>query len=132
MRSIARSALAFVLAALIVLPGSLSRSQSYDEKPGPTVKAHLPGCRTIVEFNDVIGSEGVGLCGGVVDALLYVGELLPQDYRSCVPLRVPRREVIRTIVEDLDGMYAVAENENFKGLVLAILHHRWPCPDSAN
>jgi hypothetical protein len=46
--SIARSAATLLLAALFALSGSWSRSQSLDERPDPTVKANLPGCRAIL------------------------------------------------------------------------------------
>ena len=116
------------LAALLGLHGAGSHAQSLD-KPDPTVRAYLPGCRAILQDADSIGSEGAGLCNGVVDTLLYIGELLPPDYRSCVPLRIARRDIIEAIVEDLDALSPAVERQDFKGMVLEILHYRWPCRD---
>lgn len=117
--------------ALAALPGLLNAAalaQAID-KPDPTVRTYLPGCRAFLEDVDSIQSEGAGLCSGAVDALLYIGELLPPDYRFCVPLRTPRREVIADIVEDIDALQPEAARQDFKGMVLSILRYRFPCRD---
>lgn len=116
------------LAALVGLQGTSSHAQPLD-RPDSTVGAYLPGCRAILQNADSVGLEGAGLCHGVVDTLLYIGELLPPDYRSCVPLRIARRDIIRDIVEDLEALYPAVERQDFKGMVLEILHYRWPCRD---
>ncbi len=74
-----------------------------------------------------MGSEGAGQCAGAVDALLYIGELLPADFRYCVPLRTPRGEIIATILEDIEAMRPEVDRQDFKGMVLSILHFHWPC-----
>jgi hypothetical protein len=121
----------FAKAALVTvawLPVSSAHAQALD-KPEPSVTARLPGCRSFLEGADTKHAEGAGLCAGTVDALLYIGELLPADYRFCVPLRVPRHEVVAALVEDIDALRPEADRQDFKGIAMAILHYRWPCRD---
>ena len=117
---------AIVLAALLVLQASPSRAQALD-KPDPAVTHWLPGCRAFLHNTEAIGSEGAGQCAGAVDALLYIGELLPGDFRYCVPLRTPRGEIVATILEDIEAMRPEADRQDFKGMVLSILRFHWPC-----
>ena len=119
-------AAAIVLAALVVLQAAPSRAQAVD-KPDPTVRAWLPGCRAFLEHPESGGSEAAGLCAGAVDALLYIGEVLEPDYRFCVPLRTPRQEIISTILEDIEALRPEADRQDFKGMVLGILRFHWPC-----
>ena len=114
------------LAALLVLQALPSRAQALD-KPDPSVRAWLPGCRAFVEHPELGGSEAAGLCAGAVDALLYIGEVLEPDYRFCVPLRTLRQEIISTILEDIEALRPEADRQDFKGMVLAILRFHWPC-----
>jgi hypothetical protein len=122
MRAVATALLMVALG----LQSAASHAQAPD-KPDATVNAYLPGCRAFLEDADSVGLEGAGLCSGAVDALLYIGELLPPDYRFCVPLRAPRREIIADIVEDIDALQPEAARQDFKGMVLAILRYRFPC-----
>jgi hypothetical protein len=119
-------AAAIVLAALIVLQAAPCRAQALD-KPDPSVRAWLPGCRGFLEHPESGGSEASGLCAGAVDALLYIGEVLEPDYRFCVPLRTPRQEIISTILEDIEALRPEADRQDFKGMVLGILRFHWPC-----
>jgi len=116
------------LAALLVLMASESRTQALD-KPDPSVSAWLPGCRAFLEHPELSEPVGAGLCAGTVDALLYIGEVLMPDYSFCVPLRTPRREVIASIVEDIEALRPEVDRQDFKGMVLEILRFRWPCRD---
>ena len=117
---------AIALAALIVLQAAPGRAQALD-KPDPSVRAWLPGCRGFLEHPESGGSEASGLCAGAVDALLYIGEVLEPDYRFCVPLRTPRQEIISTILEDIEALRPEADRQDFKGMVLGILRFHWPC-----
>jgi hypothetical protein len=119
-------AAALALAALIVLQAAPGRAQALD-KPDPSVRAWLPGCRGFLEHPESGGSEASGLCAGAVDALLYIGEVLEPDYRFCVPLRTPRQEIISTILEDIEALRPEADRQDFKGMVLGILRFHWPC-----
>ena len=114
------------LAVLLVLQAAASRAQALD-KPDPAVRAWLPNCRAFLEHPESMGPEGLGQCAGAVDALLYIGELLPEDFRYCAPLRTPRREIIATILEDIEALRPEADRQDFKGMVLSILHFHWPC-----
>ena len=114
------------LSALLGLQATDSHAQALD-KPDPSVRTWLPGCRAFLEHPESGGSEAAGLCAGSVDALLYIGEVLEPDYRFCVPLRIPRQEIISAIVEDIEAMRPEADRQDFKGMVLAILRFHWPC-----
>jgi hypothetical protein len=117
---------AVALAVLLVLQASAGRAQALD-KPDAAVRAWLPGCRFFLEHPDSLGPEAAGQCAGAVDALLYVGEVLEPDYRFCVPLRIPRQEIISTIVANIEAMRPEADRQDFKGMVLGILRFNWPC-----
>src|SRR4051812_761526 len=82
--------------------------------PDASVKAILPGCRAIVATGGAIASPESAFCGGTIDALLYLGELLPEDYSYCVPLDLPRHQVIRAIVREIDEVYPLVEKQLFK------------------
>jgi hypothetical protein len=97
--------------------------------PDASAKAVLPGCRALVDTKGVAKSPEVEFCGGTIDALLYLGELLPQDYSYCVPLGLPRYQVVQAIVEEIEAVYPSVEKQLFKGLALEVLHYRWPCRD---
>ena len=114
------------LATLLSLPPAATHAQALD-KPNPAVSAWLPGCRAFLQNTEAVGSEGAGQCAGAVDALLYIGELLPADFRYCVPLRTPRGEIIATILENIEAMRPEADRQDFKGMVLSILQFHWPC-----
>ena len=114
------------LAVLLVLQASAGRAQALD-KPDPSVRTWLPGCRVFLEHPESGGSEAAGLCAGAVDALLYIGEVLEPDYRFCVPLRISRQQIISTIVMNVEAMRPEADRQDFKGMVLAILRFNWPC-----
>jgi hypothetical protein len=121
-----RSLATMALAALLGLPASQGNAQALD-KPNPSVTHWLPGCRAFLQNTEALGSEGAGQCAGAVDALLYIGELLPEDFRYCVPLRTPRGEIIAIILEDIEAMRPEADRQDFKGMVLSILRFHWPC-----
>lgn len=116
-----RSAATVALAALLAVQGVHALAQTLD-KPDPKTGTWLPGCRAF-QHVEPVDRQGAGLCAGAIDALLYIGELLPLDYRFCVP----RREVVSAIVEDIDDLRPEADRQDFKGMALAILRHRWPC-----
>jgi hypothetical protein len=114
------------LAALLVLQASAGRAQALD-KPEPSVRAWLPGCKVFLEHPESVGTEAAGLCAGALDALLYIGEVLEPDYRFCVPLPTPRQEILSTIVANVEAMRPEADRQDFKGMVLGILRFHWPC-----
>jgi hypothetical protein len=114
------------LAALLVLQASAGRAQALD-KPEPSVRAWLPGCKVFLEHPESVGTEAAGLCAGALDALLYIGEVLEPDYRFCVPLPTPRQETLSTIVANVEAMRPEADRQDFKGMVLGILRFHWPC-----
>ena len=117
---------AVALVVLLVLHSTSGRAQALD-KPDPSVKAWLPGCRIFLEHPESVASEAAGQCAGALDALLYIGEVLEPDYRLCVPLRVSRHEIVSAVVKDIEAMRPEADRQALKGLVLGILRLNWPC-----
>jgi hypothetical protein len=96
--------------------------------PDATVSAVLPGCRALITTApQVITSAEAAFCSGTVNALRYVGELLPEDYCYAVPLSLPDRDVVATLVREIGDVYATVERQLFKGLAIEILHFHWPC-----
>src|SRR5690349_4610692 len=111
-----RRLLAIAAGMACCLSASPADAQALD-KPDPSVRAWLPGCRAFLEHPDALASEGAGRCAGAVDALLYIGELLPADFRYCMPLRTPRQEIISTVLFDLEALRPEADRRDFKGMV---------------
>jgi hypothetical protein len=114
------------LVVLLVLHATSGRAQALD-KPDPSVRAWLPGCRIFLEHPESVASEAAGQCAGAVDALLYIGEVLQPDYRFCVPISLSRHEIVSAIVKGIEAMYPEADRQDFKGMVLGILRFNWPC-----
>ena len=120
----ARSAGAAFLAIACAITGGATADVVV---PDTSARAVLPGCRALVEARGAISSPGMAFCNGTVDALRYVGELLPEDYCYAVPISLPQHEVVATIVREIDAVYPTVERQLFKGLVVEIFHFHWPC-----
>ena len=101
------------------------------ESPPPTSEssaaAMLPGCLELVRSKGTAESPGARFCSGTIDVLLYLGELLPEDYSSCVPLDIPRHQVVQAVIDEVEAVYPSVHNQLFKGLALEVLHYKWPC-----
>jgi hypothetical protein len=95
-----------------------------------TARAMLPGCRSLVATQGVAISAEAAFCSGTIDALLYLGELLPPDYCYAVPLDLPRHRVVQAIVDEIEQVYPSVKEQHFRGLALEVLHYRWPCRDT--
>ncbi len=67
----------------------------------PTVRALLPGCQSLVATYGVPTTREAAFCSGMIDSLIFLGELLPPHLCYAVPLDVPRHRVIQTIVEEM-------------------------------
>jgi hypothetical protein len=118
------------LALTIVLTGLAIGHAGLAEAPrrlDVTVKAVLPGCRSLVATRGIPRSAEAAFCSGMIDALLYIGELLHPDYCYSVPLDMPRHQVVQAIVSEIEGVYPSVKAQHFRGLALEILHYRWPC-----
>jgi hypothetical protein len=120
-----RLALTIVLTGLAI--GHVGLAETPTARLDVTVKAVLPGCRSLVATRGIARSAEAAFCSGMIDALLYVGELLPPDYCYSVPLDMPRDQVVQAIVGDIEGVYRSVKVQHFRGLALEILHHKWPC-----
>lgn len=116
------AALAFACSIIGAAGADILRSS-----PDGTVGAVLPGCRALLTPPHVITSEKAAFCSGTVDALRYVGELLPEDYCYAVPVSLSHHEVVATLVREIEAVYATVERQLFKGLAVEVLHFYWPC-----
>ena len=57
---------------------------------------------------------------------LYIGEVLEPDF-VLRAVADAAQEIISTILEDIEAMRPEVDRQDFKGMVLAILHFHWPC-----
>jgi hypothetical protein len=119
------------LVAALVLVGVATWNAAVAEpppaRPDVTVEAVLPGCRSLVETQGFATSAEAAFCSGLVDALLYLGVLLPPEFCYVVPLEIPHHRVVQAIVEEIDPIYPSVKEQHFRALVLDILEYRWPC-----
>ena len=60
----------------------------------------------------------------MIDALLYLGELLPEDLCYAVPLDMPRVAVLRAIVDEIEDAYPSIEEQHFRALALDVLQYK--------
>ena len=120
-----RLALTIVLSALLI--GHAASAEPRGARPDVTVGAVLQGCRSFVATDGIARSAEAGFCNGLVDALLYLGEQLPPDFCYSVPLDVPRHQVVREIVEEIEQVYPSVKAHHFRALALEVLVYKWPC-----
>lgn len=116
-----------LILALAIVGVAASRAESLPPTSESTASAMLPGCLEVVRSKGTADSPGARFCSGTIDVLLYLGELLPDDYSSCVPLDIPRHQVVQAVVDEIEPVYPSVHNQLFKGLALEVLHYRWPC-----
>ena len=72
-------------------------------------------------------SAEAAFCNGMIDALLYLRELLPRDICYAVPVGIPRHRVVQAIVNEIEPLYPSIEAQHFRGLAIEVLHYKWPC-----
>jgi hypothetical protein len=121
----ARLALTIVLAGLTA--GHAALAEVPPARPDATVRAVLPGCRSLVASQGFPGTAEAAFCNGVIDGLLYLGELLPPDFCYAVPLDLPRVHVVQAIVDEIEPVYRSVKEQHFRGLALEVLQYKWPC-----
>ena len=63
----------------------------------------------------------------MIDALLYLGELLPPDYCYAVPLNIPHHRFVEAIVDEIEQVYPSVKEQHFRALALDVLNYKWPC-----
>jgi hypothetical protein len=117
--------LALVLAGLAIAHPALADPPA--ARPDVTVEAVLPGCRSLVVTQGVPTSAGAAFCSGLIDALLYLGAMLPPDFCYVVPLDVPHHRVVAAIVEEIEPLYPSVKGQHFRALALDVLEYKWPC-----
>ena len=119
-------ALAIALAGLALRPTALAADVP-GIRPDVTVRAVLPGCRSLVATQGMAVSREAAFCSGMIDSLLYLGEMLPADFCYAVPLDEPRHRVLEAIVEEIEPLYPSLKEQHFRALALEVLQFKWPC-----
>ena len=124
-----RRLVAFTFLSLVVLDGPCKAEPPLlpSQAAEASVAAVLPGCLELARSRGTAQSPAARFCNGTIDVLLYLGELLPEDYSSCVPLDIPRHQVVQAVADEVEAVYPAVHNQLFKGLALEVLHYRWPC-----
>jgi hypothetical protein len=120
-----RLGLTIVLAGLTI--GHAALAEPPDARPDVTVEAVLPGCRSLVATQGVPTSSEAGFCSGLIDALLYLGAILPPDFCYAVPLDIPQHRVVAAIVEEIEPVYPSVRGQHFRALAIDVLEYKWPC-----
>jgi hypothetical protein len=118
------------LCAIVQMPAA--KSESARLPPDPTVKAVLPGCQSLADTKGVPATREAAFCSGMIDILLYLGEMLPSDFCYAVPIDVPRQQVVQAIVREIEGVYMTVANHHFRALALEVLQFNWPCHYAVN
>ena len=117
--------LAIVLDGLAI--GHSALAEPPDARPDVTVADVLPGCRALVATQGVPTSREAAFCSGMIDALQYLGALLPADFCYSVPLDIPHHRVAEAIVEEIEQVYQSVKQQHFRALALEVLEYKWPC-----
>ena len=118
-------AMAMVLLGLAVSGGAFAEPPA--ARPDVSVRSVLPGCRSLMATQGIPTSAEAGFCSGMINSLLYLGEVLPGGLCFAVPLEVPQRRVVQAIVEEIDAVYPSVKENHFRALALEVLQYRWPC-----
>lgn len=84
----------------------------------------LPHCKALVENQAHHVWEGH--CGGLIEALLWVGSSLPEKGKFCPPAGITPEQAQRVVVRWLE-MHPGKLHLSFKGLALEALIEAWPC-----
>jgi len=121
-----RLALTILLAGLAIGPAAQATSPGV--RLEVTVAAVLPGCRSLVSTQGIAMSSEAAFCSGLIDGLLYLGEMLPADFCYAVPLDIPRHRVVGAIVDEIEQVYPSVKEQHFRALALDVLNYKWPCP----
>jgi hypothetical protein len=112
---------AFILALVLVV----SAGGAY----GRTGEDFLPGCEKAasrnIHPNDALLYE-VGVCTGVVSAILGSAEILDHRYRFCPPATATTLEALRIVVDYLERRPDLWD-QDFRITALAALMLAWPC-----
>lgn len=116
-----------LLAVLGTLAAGGAFAETADARPDLTVRAVLPGCRSLITSHGIPTSTEAGFCSGMIDSLLYLGPALPGDLCFSVPMDVPRLRVVQAIVEEIEPVYPSARDNHFRALAIEVLEYRWPC-----
>ena len=129
MRSSVRLGLTMILAVILagLASGQAALAESPPARPAVTVEAVLPGCRSLVATEGVPASSEAGFCSGLIDGLLYLGAMIPEDFCFVVPPRVPHHQIVATIVEEIEPIYPSVKQQHFRALAIDVLEYKWPC-----
>ena len=116
-------------AGLVGLAAAMLAAAPIAARHDSTVQETLPGCHAAIDDQATVADriDGAGRCTGIVEALIYLGGHLPENFRFCVPESVRHHEAVRYIAEEIERDYTRLEGQSFKAAAMAILHRRWPC-----
>ena len=117
--------LGLVLAGLAIAQPTLSEPPA--AQPDVTVEAVLPGCRSLIATQGVPTSAEAAFCSGLIDALRYLGAILPPDFCYAVPLDIPHHRVVAAIVEEIEPLYPSVKGQHFMALALEVMEYKLPC-----
>ena len=121
--------LAFCRTSLTGLAAVLLSVSPTAAQQGLSVREALPGCHAAIDDHATV-ADRIGTasrCNGIIEALISLGQLLPDHLQFCVPGTVRLHEVVRLITDDLEKQYALIEDRSFTISAVAVLHARWPC-----
>ena len=119
-----------VMALIGLAISHVALAEPPNARPDVTVRSVLPGCRSLVATQGIPTSAEAGFCSGMIDSLLYLGEVLPGGLCFAVPLEVPQHRVVQAIVQEIDAVYPSIKENHFRALALEVLQYRWPCRES--
>ena len=112
--------------------GVMLIASSGEARRDPPVQESLPGCHAAIADDATVADriDGAGRCSGVVETLIYLGSMLPDHLRSCVPSSVLYHEAVRRVTDHLEQNYGSTERQSFKSAAIDVLRKLWPCANS--
>jgi len=110
----------FALVSAIILNCGSSFAAPEEELRSANIV--MRGCRQYSETTET--SVEVGWCVGSIDMLRAIGPYL--QFPICVPPLATARQVVRVVVQYIDGQPARL-HEDFRSLAIEALRSAWPC-----
>lgn len=106
-------------------------SVSYAQNaPARTAGEYRAFCEAFVSQNTRLTSvetAKAGQCIGAILSLAYVGGVLDQSLRFCVPDDVPLGKTTKIILDYIDS-HPSERDAPFPVIVVKVLHEKMPCP----
>jgi hypothetical protein len=67
-----------------------------------------------------------GACQGMVAAVVYLGPVLPEEFKACLPKGTPRGQLVSAVVKFVDG-HPDRMKDDFVYQAAKAIHEAWPC-----